>query len=163
VATPVTGDGVFYVTAGYPPVRPIYAIRPGASGDISLPTGKESSDSIVWSNTREGTYIPTPIVYAGHLFTCSNNGVVSVYDAKTGARAGRGRVGDGGAFSASPIAADGKLYLANEDGDIYVVRATPALEPLGKNSMKEVIMATPAISDGLIIVRTMGHVYGIGR
>lgn len=76
---------------------------------------------------------------------------------------GRGRVGEGGAFSASPIAADGKLYLANEDGDIHVVRASPGLEPVVKNSMKGVIMATPAISDGLIVVRTLGHVYGIGR
>jgi outer membrane protein assembly factor BamB len=163
VATPIAGDGLVYITAGYPPVRPIYAVKTGATGDISLPTGRESSDAIAWSNTREGTYIPTPILYGGYLFTCNNNGIVNVYDAKTGHRAGRGRVGEGGAFSASPVAADGKIYFASEDGDIHVIRATPALEPIAKNSMKEVIMATPAISDGLIVVRTLGHVYGIGR
>jgi outer membrane protein assembly factor BamB len=163
VGTPVAKNGMIYVTGGYPPVRPIYAIRAGATGDITVPSGKESSEAIAWSNTREGTYIPTPILYGVYLFTCGNNGIVSVYDAFTGERVGRSRVGEGGAFSASPIAADGKLYLANEDGDIHVIRATPALEPLAKNSMKEVIMATPAISDGLIVVRTLGHVYGIGR
>jgi outer membrane protein assembly factor BamB len=163
VATPVAGHGLVYVTAGYPPVRPIYAIRPGASGDISLPKGTESSEAIAWSNTREGTYIPTPILYGDYLYTCGNNGVVTAYDAKTGQRAFRGRLGEGGAFSASPVAADGKLYFASEEGEIHVVAAGPGLAPIAKNDMKEVIMATPAISDGLIIVRTMGHVYGIGR
>jgi hypothetical protein len=163
VATPVAGDGLVYITAGYPPVRPIYAVKTGATGDISLPADSESSDAIAWSNTREGTYIPTPLLYGGYFFTCNNNGIVSVYDAKTGKRVGRGRVGEGGAFSASPVAADGKLYLASEDGDVHVVRATPTLDPIGSNAMKEVIMATPAISDGLIVVRTLGHVYGIGR
>jgi outer membrane protein assembly factor BamB len=163
VGTPVTENGLIYITGGYPPVRPIYVVRAGSNGDISLPAQKESSDAIIWSNSREGTYIPTPILYGGYFFTCNNNGVVSVYDPKTGQRVGRSRTGEGGAFSASPIAADGKLYLASEDGDIHVIRAGPGLEPLVKNSMKEVIMATPAISDGVIVVRTLGHVYGIGR
>jgi outer membrane protein assembly factor BamB len=163
VGTPVAENGTIYVTGGYPPVRPIYAIRTGASGDISLPAGKESSDAITWSNSREGTYIPTPVLYGGYLFTCGNNGIVSVYDAKTGQRVGRARTGEGGAFSASPVAADGRLYLSSEDGDVHVVRAAPTLEPIAKNAMKEVIMATLAISDGLIVVRTLGHVYGIGK
>jgi outer membrane protein assembly factor BamB len=163
VATPVAGDGLVYVTGGYPPVRPVYAIRPSARGDISLPPGQESSSAIAWSSSREGTYIPTPIVYGDHLFTCGNNGVLTVYRAKTGERVHRGRVGNGGAFTASPVAADGKLYLANEDGEVYVVRAVPPFDELAKVEMKEVIMATPAISDGLIVLRTLGHVYGIGE
>jgi outer membrane protein assembly factor BamB len=150
-----------YITGGYPPVRPIYAVKPIASGDISMPKDKTSSDSVAWSNTS-GTYIPTPIYYNGILYTCGNDGVVTAYDGKTGERIYRSRVGGGGSFSASPIAADGKLYLSNEDGDIFVVRAGRQYEQLAKNSMKEVIMSTPAISDGLIIVRTLGHVYGIG-
>jgi outer membrane protein assembly factor BamB len=71
--------------------------------------------------------------------------------------------GEGGAFSASLVAADGRLYVASEDGEIYVVTAGPGLTQIAKNDMKEVIMATPAISDGLIVVRTLGHVYGIGQ
>jgi hypothetical protein len=163
VATPVAGHGLVYVTGGYPPVRPVYAIRPGVTGDISLPQGRESSEAIAWSNTREGTYIPTPVVYGDYLYTCNNTGIVTAYDAKTGQRAFRGRIGEGGAFAASPIAADGKLYFASEDGDVHVVAAGPGLTPIVKNAMKEVIVATPAISDGLIIVKTMKHVYGIGR
>ncbi len=157
----MSGHGLVFVTGGYPPVRPIYAIRPGAGGDISLPKGSDSSDAIAWSNMTDGTYIPTPLVYGEHLFTINNNGIVNAYNATTGQRAFRGRIGEGGAFSASPIASDGRLYVASEDGEIYVVTAGPGLSQIAKNDMKEVIMATPAISDGLIVVRTLGHVYGI--
>lgn len=162
VGTPVTGEGVVYVTGGYPPVRPVYAIKAGASGNISLPEGRTSTDVIAWSN-KEGTYIPTPLLYGGLLYTLSNNGVVTAYDARTGDRVYRSRVGSGGAFSASPIAADGRLYLASEDGDVFVVSAGRAYAELAKNPMDEPIMATPAISDGLIVVRTLRHVYGIGQ
>ena len=80
VGTPVTGHGLVFVTGGYPPVRPIYAIRPGAGGDISLPKGSESSDAIAWSNMTDGTYIPTPLVYGEYLFTMGNNGIVNAYN-----------------------------------------------------------------------------------
>jgi outer membrane protein assembly factor BamB len=163
VGTPVTGHGLVFVTGGYPPVRPIYAIRPGAGGDISLPKGSESSDAIAWSNMTDGTYIPTPLLYGQYLFTMGNNGIVNAYNAQTGQRAFRGRIGEGGAFSASPVAADGRLYVASEDGEIHVVTAGPGLTQIAKNDMKEIIMATPAISDGVIVVRTLGHVYGIGQ
>ena len=162
VGTPVVGEGLVYVTGGYPPVRPIYAIKPTASGDISLPKEKTSSDAIAWSNTA-GTYIPTPLYYEGILYTLGNDGILSAYEGKTGERIYRARVGGGGSFSASPVAADGKLYFANEDGDVIVARAGRKYEELEKNSMKEVIMSTPAISDGLIIIRTLGHLYGVGE
>jgi outer membrane protein assembly factor BamB len=165
VGTPVTGDGLIYVTGGYPPVRPIYAIKPAANGTITLTKENMTTPSevLAWSNDREGTYIPTPLFYDGILYTCGNNGILTAYDGKTGERLYRSRVGGGGAFSASPIAADGKLYLANEDGEVYVVKAGRTFQEIGKNEMKEVIMSTPAISDGVLIVRTLGHVYGLGE
>ena len=163
VGSPVAGNGLVFVTGGYPPVRPIYAVRPGATGDISLPAGKDSSAAIAWSNTTEGTYIPTPIVYGGYLFMFNNNGIVTAFNPETGQRAFRGRVGMGGAFSTSPVAADGRLYFASEEGEIFVIAANPQLTQIAKNDMKEVVMATPAIADGLIILRTIGHVYGIGQ
>ena len=97
------------------------------------------------------------------LFTLNVNGVITAYDADTGKRAFRGRVGTGGSFSASPVAADGRLYVSSEDGEIYVVTAAQGLVQVAKNDMKEVVMATPAVSDGLIVVRTLGHLYGIGN
>jgi outer membrane protein assembly factor BamB len=163
IGTPVAGNGLVYVTGGYPPVRPIYAIRPGAEGDISLQKGQESNQSIAWSNMTEGTYIPTPLLYDGYLFTLNINGVLTAYDPQTGKRAFRGRVGTGGAFSASPVGADGRLYISSEDGEVYVISATPDMKQIAMNDMKEVIMSTPAISDGLIVLRTMGHLYGVGQ
>ncbi len=163
VGTPVAGPGLVYVTGGYPPVRPVYAIRLGGSGDLTLAEGASSSDRVAWSNDREGTYIPTPILYRGQLYTCNNNGIVTAYDAATGERIYRARVGGGGAFSASPVAADGRLYFAGEDGDVFVVKAGSTYEELAKIAMGETIVATPAISDGLVVIRTADHVYGIGR
>ena len=162
VGTPVVGNGVVYVTGGYPPARPVYAIKPTATGEITMPKEQTSNESIAWSN-GEGTYIPTPIFYEGILYTCNSNGVITAYDGASGERIYRARVGGGGAFSASPIAADGRLYFANEDGDVYVARAGRTYQELAKNEMKEVIMSTPAISDGMIVVRTLNHVYGIGQ
>ena len=162
VGTPVAGQGVVYVTGGYPPVRPVYAVRAGASGDISLPKGDTSSQAIAWSNDREGTYIPTPLLYRGILYTLNSNGILTAYDAGSGERLYRARVGGGGAFAASPVAADGRIYLASEDGDVYVVRAGRAYTELGTFPTNEVIMATPAIADGVMVIRTLGHLLGVG-
>jgi outer membrane protein assembly factor BamB len=163
VATPVVGEGLVFVTAGYPPVRPIYAIRPGSRGDLTLPEGKSASDAIAWSSSNDGTYIPTPLVYRGHLYTLGNNGRLSCYDARTGALRYRARVGPGSGFSASPVAADGRLYLTGEDGDVFVVKAGPQFELLGTNKIGEVTMATPAISDGLMVFRTLKQVVAVGE
>jgi outer membrane protein assembly factor BamB len=163
VGTPVAGKDVVYVTGGYPPVRPVYAVKPGGQGDISLPKGQTASGTIAWSNDREGTYIPTPLLYRDILYTLNSNGILTAYKAETGERLYRARVGGGGAFAASPIAADGRLYFANEDGDVFVVKAGAEYVELGKHSVSEAIMATPAISDGVIVIRTLGHVYGIGE
>lgn len=163
IGTPVVHRGLAIVTAGYPPVRPVYAVRAGARGDISLPAGTSASDAIAWSHDRDGTYISSPIVYRDQLYTLNNNGILTAYDVESGARLYRARVGGGGAFTASPIAADGKLYIASEDGDVFVVQAGREYVELGRSPMNEVVMASPAISNGLLIVRTLGHVVGIGR
>jgi len=164
VGTPILGEGVVYITAGYPPIRPIYAVRPGGDGDISLPRGSETNESIVWSKDRGGTYIPTPILYRGILYTNANNGRLTAYDAASGEMLYRARIGrTGGSYVASPVAADGKLYFADEDGMVHVVKAGPEYELLESNDMGEVIWATPAITDGVLVVRTLQHVWGIGR
>jgi putative pyrroloquinoline-quinone binding quinoprotein/putative pyrroloquinoline-quinone-binding quinoprotein len=162
IPTPIVGPGFVIVTNGYRGVQPIYAIKPGASGDITLKGEETKSDYIAWSTKRGGPYIPTPVIYGEQLYTL-NNGVLTSYNVTTGERIYQERLGgSGGAFSASPIAADGKLYLSSEDGDVFVVKAGPKYELLAKNSIGEVIMATPAVSDGLLIVRGLKNVYAIG-
>jgi outer membrane protein assembly factor BamB len=163
VSSPIVGDGLAFVTAGYPPVRPIYAIRPGKRGDLSLPAGQTASEAIAWSYPRGGSYIPTPLLYRGALYTLNSNGILAGYRAETGERLFEGRIGSGeSAFSASPVAADGRLYVASEQGDVYVLRAGSA-EVITKNDMGEAVMASPAISDGLLVVRTLGHLVGLAE
>lgn len=160
--TPFLAHDLIFVTNGYRGIQPIYAIRPGAQGDISLKGEVTSSDSIAWSTKRGGPYMPTPVVYGDYLYVCLNNGVLSVYKATTGERVYQERLGGtGGAFTASAIAADGKVYFPSEDGDVFVVKAGPKYELLAKNPMGEVVMGTPAISDGVVFVRGMKHLYAI--
>lgn len=162
--TPFVAHDLIFVTSGYAPIQPIYAIRPGANGDISLKDDKESNASIAWSKKRGGPYMPTPIVYGDLLYTCSNQGVLTAYNAKTGERVYQERLaGKGGAFTASPVASDGKIYLTSEDGDVFVVKAGPKHELLATNAVGEVMMATPAISDGLVIVRGINHLFAFGE
>jgi len=161
--TPIAAFDLIFVTSGYAPIQPIYAIRPGGNGDLSLKEGQDKSDFVAWSKQRGGPYMPTPIVYGDLLYTCSNQGVLTAYNAKTGERIYQERLGGtGAAFTASPVASDGKIYLASEDGDVFVVKAGPKYELLAKNPVGEVMMATPAISNGIVIVRTVSHLYAFG-
>jgi len=160
--TPIVAHGLIYVTNGYRGIQPIYAIKPGGSGDLTLAGEATSGPFIAWSTKRGGVYTPTPVVYEDLLYLLSNEGVLSAYDARTGERIYQERVaGKGGAFSASPVAADGKLYLAGEDGDVFVVRAGRKPEWLATNPMGEVLMASPAISDGIVFVRGLKHLFAI--
>jgi outer membrane protein assembly factor BamB len=163
VATPVTGAGQVFVTAGYPPVRPVYAVRPGHRGDLTLPDGQRKSEAVAWSHARGGTYLPTPLLYGDQLYTVNNNGLLTSYRVETGEQVYQTRLAEGGgSFSASPVAADGRLFFPAETGEVYVLRAGPRFELLAKNEMDEIVMASPAISDGLLVVRTLAHVVGIG-
>jgi outer membrane protein assembly factor BamB len=163
IPTPIVGPGMIIVTNGYRNVQPIFAIKPGASGDITLQGDATTNAAITWSLKHGGPYIPTPLIYNGQLYLCQTNGVVVTYDALTGKRVYQQRLGqNGGSFSASPVAADGKIYFPSEDGDVFVVKAGPAYEALATNSMGEIIMATPAISDGVIFIRGLRHVFAIG-
>jgi outer membrane protein assembly factor BamB len=158
---PVVAHGLIYITGGYPPGRSMYAFRSGAVGDISLKPGQETNDFIAWSSSKGSPYTPTPIIYGDLFYTCADNGVLSAYDARTGRAVYQERLPS--SFSASPIAADGMLYLGSEDGDVFVVRAGPKFELLATNPMGKALMATPAISDGMLIVRTADHVYAVGE
>jgi len=160
--TPVFGHSLIFVTAGYPPVQPIYAIRMGSKGDLTLKEGKDSSDAIAWSKKTGGSYLPSPILYGDYLYLVNNNGILTAYEAKTGTRAYQQRVGPGGSFTASPIAGAGKLYIATEEGDVYVVKAGAQFELLAKNSVGEPVLATPALSGDLLLVRGAKHLFAIG-
>ncbi len=160
--TPIAAHDLIFISNSYRPNQPLYAIKPGAVGDISLKDGQEINDFISWSKQRGGSYMPTPLVYGDYLYVCANHGVLTVYEAKTGVRVYQQRIGDkGGSYSASPVAGDGKIYLSSEDGEVFVVKAGPKYELISDNKVGEVLMATPAISDGIIIIRGQHHVFAV--
>ncbi|MDA2927134.1 PQQ-binding-like beta-propeller repeat protein [Acidobacteria bacterium AH-259-G07] len=161
VPTPVVADGLIFITNAHGAMAPIYAIRVRARGDISLQGDASSDEYIAWSQKRGGAYMQTPLVRGEYLYSCRNNGVLSCYQAKTGERLYQKRLGKGGGFTASPVSADGKIYFSSEDGDIYVIKAGPEFELLAVNSMGEICMATPAISEGTLFVRTQRHLVAI--
>jgi outer membrane protein assembly factor BamB len=162
--TPILARDLIVVASGRAPERPIFAVRPGARGDLTLAPGKTSSEAIAWSHTQRGPYMPTPIAYGNQLYTLANQGLFDAYAIDSGAEIYRQRIPHGGSgFSASPVASDDRLFLSSEDGDVFVVRAGPAFELVARNAMGEPIMATPAIAGGLLIVRTERQLVAIGR
>ncbi len=154
--TPVfAGDDLVVVASGRAPERPLFVVRPSARGDVTLAPGKTSNEAILWSRTQRGPYMPTPLVYQGQLYVLANNGVFDAYDLRTGEEIYRQRLDPvGSGFSASPVAADGKIYLSNEDGEMIVVAAGREFKRIATNSMGELLMATPALSDGVMFVRS---------
>ena len=157
VPSPVAAGDLVIVTGGYPPGgRPIYAIRPGGNGTIT-------KEGIAWQTDRGAPYTGTPLVHEGLVYVCTDNGILSVYDAKTGQRAYQQRVSPEAAsgFSASPIAAGDRIYLTSEDGDVFVLQAGRQFKLIATNRMGEVTMATPAAAGNTLIVRTLTQLVGI--
>jgi outer membrane protein assembly factor BamB len=162
VPTPVVHEGLIYITSAHGPMAPIYVIRETATGDITLAAGATTNEGVAWAKLRGGGYMCTPLVYGGLVYIIGYNGVLTVYDAKTGDQKFQERLAGGkSAFTSSPIAADGKVYAASEDGHVYVLKAGPTFEVLADNDMGESLLATPAISEGALLYRTQGHVMAI--
>jgi outer membrane protein assembly factor BamB len=164
VPTPVVAFGLIYITNAHGPMSPVYAIRETATGDISLTADQTSNTHIAWSVPRGGAYMATPIVYGDLVYVLGWNGVLLASDAKTGERVYQERLGGGtSAYTASPVAADGKVYFMSEEGDVFVVKAGRTFEVLATNKLDDIGMATPAISEGVIYFRTGKSLIAIGR
>jgi outer membrane protein assembly factor BamB len=158
---PLIANDLIYVTGGYPPGRAMYAFRPGAVGDISLKSGEDKNAFLAWTTSKGSPYTPTPIVYGGEFYVLADNGVLSVYDSNTGENIYQQRLPT--SFSASPVAANGKLFLLSEDGDVFVVKAGRQYELLSRNTMGQPLMATPALTEGMLIIRGENTIYALGE
>ena len=169
IGTPYAADGLLYVSSGYVGSRhkPIYAIRPGASGDISIDETLRSNDYIVWCDWRAAPYNPTTLVYDGLLYSLLDRGLLSVMNPKTGAfHFERERLQDSkSGFTASPWAYNGKVFCLNEDGETYVFKAGKSYELIRVNRLAEddMGMATPAMTNNKLLIRTSARLYCIVR
>ncbi len=166
IATPFAVDGLAYVNSGYfqDQRRPVFAIRPGAFGDITLPEGETESEFVAWHQPRAGNYNTSPLVYKGIYYSLLDRGFFEAYDALTGEPVySRKRVAPrgGASFTASPWAYNDRVFALSEQGDTYVIRAGAEYEVLHVNSLDEMAMASPAVVGDRLLIRTRSKLYSI--
>jgi outer membrane protein assembly factor BamB len=164
--TPVAADGLLYLATGSQGEsnRPVIAVRPGAAGDITLAKGEESNQFVAWFHPRASAYTSSPLVYRGRMYVVNDNGILTVFDSKSGKEIYKARAGGAGnTFSASPWAADGKVYLLSEDGHTFVIEAGDKYVEVAKNSVDEMSFASPALAPDTLFLRTQTKLYRIGR
>jgi outer membrane protein assembly factor BamB len=160
----VFAEGLIVVASGRAPERPIFAIRPGGQGDITPADNADSSAHVAWRKTGRGSYMPTPLIYKDVVYVLGNAGLLDAYDLRTGREIYRQRLEHrGSGFSASPVAADTRIYLSSEDGDMFVVQTGAEFKLLAKNPMGEPLMATPAIAGSTMYVRGERQLFAVGR
>ena len=162
--TPFSRFGLLYLSSGYigDRQRPVYAIRPGARGDLTASEGGPLPAGVAWFQPRSGSYNTSPIVYGDYYYTLLDRGYFTCHDARTGEEVyGRRRISVGAAFTASPWAYDGKIFALSEDGDTFVIKAGPEFEILATNPLDEFTMATPAIAHRSLFIRTATRLYRI--
>jgi outer membrane protein assembly factor BamB len=166
IAQPYSLDDVLYISSGYvmDKNKPIYAIRPGAKGDITLGDDEKSNDHVIWKNNEAGPYNPTSLLYDGLLYVLYDRGFFGCFDPATGEEVyERQRIPEGRAFTSSPWASDGKIFCLNEDGVTFVIKAGREFEILHTNKLAEddLGMATPAIVGDKLLLRTDKRIYCI--
>jgi outer membrane protein assembly factor BamB len=163
IPTPFAKDGLLYVCSGYvgDKTRPIFSIRSGAAGDISLKPGESGNDFIAWHQPAAGPYNPSPLLYGDHLYVLFDFGFLSCHDARTGRLVfDKQRIRPTTtSFTASPWAANGKVFALSEDGDTFVFQAGPEYRLLHQNALDEMCMATPALADDRLLIRTVTQLY----
>jgi hypothetical protein len=165
IQSPFAWNGLLFVSSGTSggENKPIAAIRPGASGDITPPEPVNKNDYVVWYNQLAGgTYLPTPLVYENAMYVLHDKGIFARYDVETGERVFRARIAPGAAaFTASPWAYNGRIFAMSEEGDTFVIEAGEKYRLLGVNSLGEWSMATPAIVGDRLLIRTRSRLYSI--
>ena len=167
IPTPFAQHGLLFLASGYvgDNVRPVFAVRPSARGDISLKEGETGNEYIAWSQRQAGPYNPSPLVYGDFYYTLLDRGMMTCHEARTGREIyGKQRIDpETTAFTASPWAYNGKIFALSEDGDTFVIQAGAEFKILGKNPLDELSMATPAIARGSLIIRTASKLYRIAK
>lgn len=160
VPTPVAAHGLVFLTSAHGGPARILAVSEDATGDLTTePDGK----NLIWGNRRFGAYMQSPFVYGDELYVCRDNGVITCWDAKTGKQHYRDRLQAGVGFTASGIAADGKLYYPSEEGDVHVVQAGKDYKLLATNSLGETCLSAPAASAGMLFFRTRSMLVAVAN
>ena len=162
--TPVFANGLIVVASGRAPERPVFAVMEEASGDITLKPGETRNNFVAWSHLKRGPYMPTPLIYRKKLYLLHNGGILACYDLKSGNELSRSRIPHKAfGFSASPVATNGKIYLSGEDGLVFEMKAEDEPTLLAVHDMGEPLMASPALSEGVMYLRGQRHLFAVGK
>jgi outer membrane protein assembly factor BamB len=167
IPTPSSRHGLLYLSSGFTldfQRRPILAVRPGASGDITLKQGETKNKYIAWAQPYAAPYHPSPLVYGDFLYVLHDRGFMACYEAKTGKQVyKKQRIPGNNHFTASPWAYDGKIFCLSEDGVTFVIQAGREFKVLGKNRLEDMALATPAVAGDSVIIRTVSRLYRLRR
>jgi outer membrane protein assembly factor BamB len=159
IPTPFAYEGMLYINGGRG--KPLFAVKPGANGDLTAGPDGRPNEFVSWSHPRGGTYLPTQVAYDGALYAVSETGILSRFEAKTGTLTYRSRIDGGGAFTSSPWAYNGKVFCLSEEGKTFVIAAGDKFALLRVNSLDEMAQASPAIVGDRLLLRTEGRLYSI--
>ncbi|MBW6502133.1 MAG: PQQ-binding-like beta-propeller repeat protein [Bacteroidales bacterium] len=163
IPTPILGDGLIYFNSAHGRSSPIMAVRTNASGDITLKEGETSNSGIAWYIPRGGSYMHTLLLYRNRLYNVNWNGMVNCLDPFTGKEIYNGKLGNTKSFVASPVASDGRIYIVDEEGILYIIQDGDKFNLLAEISLGDICMTAPAITDGMIYFRTQSQLIAAGR
>jgi outer membrane protein assembly factor BamB len=163
IPTPIIGNDLIYFNSAHGPKSPIMAIQTNARGDITLSEDQQSNEFVKWSVPRGGSYMQTMILYKNYIYNLGWNGRLTCYHATRGEKIYEEKLGRSNSFTASPVAADGRIYAVNDDGKVYVIKAGKEFEILSENKLDDLCMVTPAITEGIIFFRTEKRLIAVSK
>ncbi len=163
IPTPIIGDGIVYFNSAHGPSSPILAINKNAAGDITLKTGEKSNEYVKWSIPRGGSYIHSMLLYRNHLYNVNWNGTIQCYDPVFGTEIYNGKIGKMRSFIASPVASDGKLYIVDEEGMVFIVKDGTTFSQIHEITLGDKCLVAPSITDGMIFFRTQKYLIAVGK
>jgi len=163
IPTPIIGKNLIYFNSAHGRSSPIIAVKTSATGDITLKENETSNAGVQWSIPRGGSYMHTMLLYRDLLYNINWNGSINCLDPETGREVYNARLGSAKSFIASPVASDGKIYIVDEEGTVYIIKDGSTFNLLAEIPMKDICMTAPAITDGMIFFRTQHHLIAVGK
>lgn len=163
VPTPIVGNEFVYFNSAHGKMSPILAIQKNAVGDLTLADKETSNEYVKWAKLRGGSYMGTMLLYGDYLYNARWNGRLTCFNAKTGEELYSEKVGNGNSYTSSPVAADGVIYITDNNGNVYSVKAGEDYELLQENKLREVCMSTPAIAENYLFFRTSKHLIAVSK
>lgn len=163
IPTPIVGNNLIYFNSAHGGSSPIIAVKTNASGDLTLKDQETSNQYILWSLPRGGSYMHTMLLYRNHLYNVDWQGIVKCFDPLTGKELWNGKLGKTNSFVASPVASDGRIYIVDEKGTIFIIQDGDSFKQLAEIPMNDVSLVAPAITDGMIYFRTQKYLIAVGK